>query len=229
MLLHRTSGHDAKVWILPGCRAEEVEVVESNQVYVDCDVQDVANKTSASRAACGKRCESLSLHRRIWAPSKANIQSPTDIDHSRLQRLQDISQVMPLLIGERSFPDASLHFKRLITHTNITHPHRHHLVSTPSNTCTTRTTSRAAESRTAAQSATCVSPTSHATRVSPTDHTPTSRHRRLSLATAAAAHESGHETASAAAAAHAGVDALLIALLVASVAFAGAETHGCLW
>lgn len=50
-----------------------------------------------------------------------------------------------------------------------------------------------------------------------------------SLATAAAAHESGHETASAAAAAHAGVDALLIALLVASVAFAGAETHGCLW
>lgn len=41
--------------------------------------------------------------------------------------------------------------------------------------------------------------------------------------------KSGHETSSAAAAiGHASVDALLVALLVASVAFAGAETHGCL-
>lgn len=41
-------------------RAEEVEGVESNQVCVDCDVQDVANETSVSRAACGERCEPLS-------------------------------------------------------------------------------------------------------------------------------------------------------------------------
>ena len=42
--------------------------------------------------------------------------------------------------------------------------------------------------------------------------------------------ESGHEPSSAAATiGHAGIDALLVALLVASVAFAGAETHGRLY
>lgn len=116
-----------------------------------------------------------------------------------------------------------------VTHTNIALHHLHHLVPAPSNTCTTRTTSSAAKSRTTAQSATCVSSASHAARVSTANHSSTSRHRWLSLVSSATACESGHEAASAAAAVgHAGVDALLVALLVASVAFAGAETHGCL-
>jgi hypothetical protein len=116
-----------------------------------------------------------------------------------------------------------------VTHTNIALHHLHHLVPAPSNTCTTRTTSSAAKSRTTAQSATCMPSASHAARVSTTNHASASRHRRLSLVSSATTRESGHETSSTAAAiGHAGVDALLVALLVASVAFAGAETHGCL-